>query len=74
MPRVTSVPHDVHPQEGRDYAHEVIVGDEGLPTREIAVSGQPNGIFLPGLLAFAAGREGIMVTGYRENGGGIPAG
>jgi len=25
------------------------------------------------LLAFAAGREGIMVTGYRENGGGIPA-
>jgi hypothetical protein len=73
LPRVTSVRTTCTGKRDGDYAHEVIVGDEGLPTREIAVSGLPNGIFLPGLLAFAAGREGIMVTGYRENGGGIPA-
>lgn len=57
-----------------DYAHEVIVGGEGLPTTEISVSGLPNGIFLPRLIAFAAAREGTMVTGYRKDGGGIPAG
>ena len=57
-----------------DYVHEVIVGGDGLPTTEIGVSGLPNGIFLPRLLAFAAAREGIMVTGYRKDGGGGPAG
>ena len=56
-----------------DYVHEVIVGRNGEPTREIGVSGLANGIFLPGLLAYAAARQGVMVTGYRKEGGGIPA-
>jgi hypothetical protein len=57
-----------------DYVHEVIVGRNGMPTREIGVSGLANGIFLPRLLAYAAGRQGVMVTGYRKDGGGIPGG
>jgi hypothetical protein len=57
-----------------DYVHEVIVGRKGMPTKEIGVSGLANGIFLPRLLAYAAGRPGVMVTGYREDGGGIPGG
>jgi hypothetical protein len=46
-----------------DYVHEVIVGRKGMPTMEIAVSGLPNGIFLPCLIAFTAARQGVMVTG-----------
>ena len=56
-----------------DYAHQVIVGVKGLPTREVGVSGLPNGIFLPRLIAFAAAGQGVTVTGYRRDGGGIPA-
>jgi hypothetical protein len=41
---------------------------------EISVSGLTSGIFLPRLLAFAAARQGVMVTGYHKDGGGIPAG
>jgi hypothetical protein len=44
----------------------------GRPTTEISVSGLPNGIFLPQLLAHVAGRQGVMLTGYR--GGPRPAG
>ena len=57
-----------------DYVHEVIVGRKSGPTREVSVSGLANGIFLPRLLAYAAARQGVMVTGYREEGGGIPGG
>jgi hypothetical protein len=38
-----------------------------------SVSGLANGIFLPVPLAYAAGRQGVMVTGYRKDGGGIPS-
>jgi hypothetical protein len=44
----------------------------GRPTTEISVSGLPNGVFLPQLLAHVAGRQGVMLTGYR--GGPRPAG
>ncbi len=57
-----------------DYVDQVIVGRKGMPTKEIGVSGLANGIFLPRLLAYAAARQGVMVTGYREEGGGIPGG
>lgn len=73
-PQVKSVHVTYIRKKDGNYAHEVIVGGKGLPTTEIGVSGLPNGIFLPRLLAFAADREGIMVTGYREDGGGGPAG
>jgi hypothetical protein len=56
-----------------DYVDEVIIGRRGLPTREISVSGLANGIFLPYLLAHAAARQGVLVTGYHENNGGIPS-
>jgi hypothetical protein len=60
--------------DGRDgdYVDEVIVGIRGLPTREISVSGLANGIYLPFLLAHAAARQGVLVTGYHQDGGGIP--
>jgi hypothetical protein len=53
---------------GKDggYAHEVIIGRKGQPTQEIGVSGLPNGIFLPHLLAHVAARQGVMLTGYRN--------
>jgi hypothetical protein len=59
---------------GKDggYPHEIIIGRKGQPTTEISVSGLPNGIFLPQLLAHVAGRQGMMLTGYR--GGPRPAG
>jgi len=53
-----------------DYVHEIIIGSKGRPTEELSVSGLANGIFLP---AYAAGRQGVMVTGYRKDGGGIPS-
>jgi hypothetical protein len=56
-----------------DYVHEIIIGSRGRPTEELSVSGLANGIFLPALLAYAAGRQGVMVTGYRKDGGGIPS-
>lgn len=56
-----------------DYVHEIIIGSKDRPTEEIGVSGLANGIFLPVLLAYAAGRQGVMVTGYRKDGGGIPS-
>jgi hypothetical protein len=55
-----------------DYVDEVIVGVRGLLTREISVSGLANGIYLPFLVAHAAARLGLLVTGYHKNGGGIP--
>jgi hypothetical protein len=48
------------------YVHEVIIGRKGKPTEEISVSGLANGIFLPALLAHVAGRQSVMVTGYRH--------
>lgn len=74
-PEVKSIHMTYIFEKDGDYVHEVIVGSKGgRPTREIAVSGLPNGIFLPRLIAFAAAREGIMLTGYRKDDGGIPAG
>jgi hypothetical protein len=55
-----------------DYVHEVIIGRKGQPTAEIGVSGLTNGIFLPALLAHAAARQGVLLTGYHQDGGGIP--
>jgi hypothetical protein len=55
-----------------DYVDEVTVGLRGLPTEQIRISGLANGIFLPHLLAYAAARQGVMVTGYHKDGGGIP--
>jgi hypothetical protein len=55
-----------------DYVHEIIVGRKGLPTEEIRIDGLANGIFLPVLLAHAAAGQGVLVTGYHKNGGGIP--
>jgi hypothetical protein len=55
-------------------SHEVILGRKGMPTEQIAVSGLANGIFLPAPLAYAAGRRGVLVTGYHQDGGGIPDG
>ena len=59
---------------GKDggYPHEIIIGRKGQPTTEISVSGLPNGIFLPQLLAHVASRQGVMLTDYR--GGPRPAG
>ncbi len=37
-----------------------------VPLVAIGVSGLPDGIFLPRLLAYADARQGVMVTGYRE--------
>jgi hypothetical protein len=54
-----------------DYVHEVIVGRKGQPTEEVSISGLANGLFLPALLAHAAARQGVLVTGYHETGGGI---
>jgi hypothetical protein len=59
-------------QSDGDYVDEVIVGRKGLPTVEIGVSGLANGIFLPRLLVYAAARQGVLVTGYHKDGGGIP--
>ena len=56
-----------------DYVHEIIIGSKDRPTEEIGISGLANGIFLPVLLAYAASRQGVMVTGYRKDGGGIPS-
>jgi hypothetical protein len=50
-----------------DYVYEIIIGRKGQPTEEVGVSGLANGIFLPVLLACAAGRQGVMVTGYSRN-------
>ena len=50
-----------------DYVYEIIIGSKGRPTEEVGVSGLVNGIFLPVLLAHAAGRQGVMVTGYSQN-------
>lgn len=55
-----------------DYVHEIIVGRRGEPTEEISVSGLANGLFLPALVAHAAARQGVLVTGYHKTGGGIP--
>lgn len=55
-----------------DYVHEIIVGRKGGPTEEISVAGLANGLFLPALLAHAAARQGVLVTGYHKTGGGIP--
>jgi hypothetical protein len=49
-----------------DYADQVIIGRKGMPTTEISVSGLPNGIFLPHLLAHVAARQGVLLTGYRN--------
>ena len=49
------------------YVYEIIIGRKGQPTEEVGVSGLANGIFLPVLLAYAAGRQGVMVTGYSRN-------
>lgn len=51
--------------DGTDYAHEVIIGRTGKPTRGIGVSGLPNGLFLPHVLSYVASRHGVLVTGYR---------
>jgi len=58
---------------GTEDAHEIIIGQTGKPTREISVSGLPNGIFLPHVLAYAAARQGVLVTGYRERDTGLRA-
>ena len=50
-----------------DHVYEIIIGGKGKPTEEVGVSGLANGIFLPVLLAYAAGRRGVMVTGYSRN-------
>jgi hypothetical protein len=62
--------------DGRDgdYVDEVIIGRKGMPTTAISVSGLPNGIYLPSLVARAAGGQGVLVTGYHQSGGGIPGG
>ena len=52
--------------DGTDYAHEIIIGRTGKPTKEIRVSGLPNGLFLPHVLSYVASRHGVLVTGYRE--------
>jgi hypothetical protein len=56
-----------------DYVYEIIIGSKGKPTEEVGVSGLTNGIFLPVLLAHAAARQGVMVTGYHKGGGGVPS-
>jgi hypothetical protein len=48
-----------------DYVHEIIIRHTGKPTGGIDVSGLPNGIFLPHVLAHAAAGQGVQVTGYR---------
>jgi hypothetical protein len=65
-PRVKSM-HVTYTGKDGGYAHEIIIGGKGLPTTEISVSGLPNGIFLPHLLAHVAGRQGVMLTGYRND-------
>ena len=55
-----------------NYVDEVTVGLRGLPDARIRISGLANGIFLPHLLAYAAARQGVLVTGYHKDGGGIP--
>jgi hypothetical protein len=58
-------------QDG-EYVDEIIVGRKDGPAEKISVSGLPNGLFLPALLAHAAARQGVLVTGYHKTGGGIP--
>jgi hypothetical protein len=72
-PRVKSLHMTYIRSTDGDYVHEIIIGSKDRPTEEISVSGLANGIFLPVLLAYAAGRQGVMVTGYRKEGGGIPS-
>ena len=50
-----------------DYVYEIIIGQTVKPTRVIDVSGLPNGIFLAHVLACAAARQGVPVTGYRPD-------
>jgi len=57
-----------------DYVYEIIIGRTGKPTQVIDVSGLPDGIFLAHVLAYAAGRHGVLVTGYREARAGMPLG
>ena len=71
--RVKSVHMTYTGRADGDYVHEIIIGSKDRPTEEISVSGLANGIFLPALLAYAAGRQGVTVTGYRKDGGGIPS-
>jgi hypothetical protein len=52
---------------GTSLPSQIIIGTKGQPTEEVGVSGPANGIFLPVLLAYAAGRPGVMVTGYSRN-------
>jgi hypothetical protein len=52
---------------GTDYPDEVIIGQPGKPARQVSVSGLANGIFLPSVLAYAAARHGVTVTGDRAS-------
>jgi hypothetical protein len=54
-----------------DYVNEITIGRKGRTSAEIHVSNLPNGIFLAALLSYAARRQGVMVTGYHGDGGGI---
>jgi hypothetical protein len=70
--RVKSVHLTYIDRKNGDYVKEIIVGRKDGPTEEVGVGGLPNGIFLPGLIVYAAREVGLMVTGYRADGGGIP--
>jgi hypothetical protein len=52
---------------GTDYPHELIIGQPGKPARPVSVSGLANGMFLPSVLAHAAARHGVKVTGDRTS-------
>jgi hypothetical protein len=62
----------INPAEG-DYVDDIVIGRRGTASETVYAGGLTNGIFLPALLARAAAREGVVVTGYRAGGGGVPA-
>jgi hypothetical protein len=63
--QVTSVHLTYLGRANRDFVHQVVIGRSGQPTQEMSLSHLPNGIFLPALLAHAAGQQGVPVTGRK---------
>jgi hypothetical protein len=70
-PEVKSIHMTYVDRRHGDYVNEIIIGRKGKPAEAIRVEFLTNGIFLPALLSHAARQQGVMVTGYHADGGGI---
>jgi hypothetical protein len=60
--QVTSVHLTYLGRANRNFVHQVVIERRGQPAQEMSLSHLPNGIFLPALLAHAAGQQGVPVT------------